>query len=143
MPAKLVHFLIVEDDNDHAELMRLALAENQVVNTIDRVKDGAQALDYLRRAGPYAECRRPDVVLLDLGMPNVDGHQVLQAIKQDADLRTIPVVVITTSEMERDRSRAYDAHANSYVVKPIDFGRFHQMIRDLHLYWTVWNEPPA
>jgi hypothetical protein len=135
--------LIVEDDDDHAELMRLALAENLVVNTIDRVRDGAQALEYLRRAGPYAECRRPDVVLLDLALPKVDGHEVLQAVKQDADLRTIPVVVITTSEIKADRSRAYGAHANSYVIKPIDFNRFHQMIRDLNLYWTVWNEPPA
>jgi CheY-like chemotaxis protein len=108
------------------------------MNVVDRVCDGAEALDYLRSP----KKPRPDVVLLDLNLPKVDGHEVLARIKESPDLCTIPIVVLTTSDAEIDRLRAYREHVNSYLVKPIDFERFRQMVRELSLYWGVWNQPP-
>src|SRR5690606_24500907 len=98
-------------------------------------------LDYVRRQGRFADVRRPDVILLDLKLPKVNGHEVLAAIKDDPDLCSIPVVVLTTSSAETDRLKAYRHHANSYLVKPINFSRFRQMVSDLSLYWGVWNQP--
>jgi CheY-like chemotaxis protein len=141
MNARLVHFLLVEDDDDHAELIQMTLAESRIGNTFDRVSDGEEALAYLRREGAYTDKLRPDVVLLDLKLPKVDGHEVLAQIKSDESLRGIPVVVLTTSHSEADKAKAYYNHANSYLVKPVDFDRFQQMVKDLKLYWGVWNQP--
>ncbi|MHC4093967.1 MAG: response regulator [Planctomycetota bacterium] len=141
MPAKPRHFLLVEDDDAHAELVLLGLGESPLANTVDRVADGAAALAYVRREGKYAQSPRPDVILLDLRLPKVDGHQVLAALKSDEDLRAIPVVVLSTSATEADKAEAYSNHANSYLVKPLNFEKFQQMIRDLTFYWTAWNEP--
>jgi CheY-like chemotaxis protein len=138
---KLLHFLLVEDDDDHAEIVLRTLQRNRVGNSFERVVDGAQALAYVRRQGHYAQAKRPDVVLLDLKLPKISGHEVLAAIKEDPDLCSIPVVVLTTSSAETDRARAYQHHANSYLVKPINFARFRQMVNDLSLYWGVWNQP--
>ena len=135
------HFLLVEDDDAHAELILLGLEEYQVANTVDRVADGAAALAYVRREGEHAHARLPDVILLDLRLPKVDGHEVLEVLKADDDLRAIPVVVLSTSATDADKARAYRNHANSYLVKPLDFEKFQQMIRELKLYWAVWNEP--
>lgn len=121
----------------------MALAQNRVTNTVFRVSDGEEALAYLRHRPPYADCPRPDVVLLDLKLPRVDGHEVLQHLKDDPDLSLIPVVVLTTSAAEADRARAYQNHANSYLVKPVDFDKFNQMVQDLKLYWCIWNQPPT
>ena len=143
MNSRLVHFLLVEDDDDHAELIQMTLAESRIGNTFDRVSDGEEALAYLRREGAYADKPQPDVVLLDLKLPKVDGHEVLAQIKSDESLRRISVVVLTTSQSEADRAKAYYNHANSYLTKPVDFGRFQQMIKDLKLYWGVWNQPAA
>jgi CheY-like chemotaxis protein len=139
--ANLLHFLLVEDDDDHAAIVERTLKRNRVANTLDRVADGVEALEYVRRQGDYAERPRPDVILLDLKLPKVDGHEVLAGIKEDEDLLTIPVVILTTSDAETDRAKAYKHHANSYLVKPIDFKRFRQMVKDLSLYWGVWNCP--
>ena len=139
MVENLVHFLLVEDDESHAELVRRNLAKERVENTLDRVVDGAEALQYLRRQGPFADASRPDVILLDLKLPKVDGHEVLRIIKADDDLRSIPVVVLTTSDAEADREQAYALNANSYLVKPIDFEQFRRIVKDLSLYWGVWN----
>lgn len=141
MQPKLLHFLLVEDDDDHATILIRTLRQNRIANAIDRVADGADALAYLRREGPYSGKSRPDIVLLDLKLPQMDGHDVLAAIKADPELRSIPVVVLTTSDAELDRARAYELHANSYLVKPVDFERFRQMANELSLYWGVWNEP--
>ena len=141
MQPKLLHFLLVEDDDDHATILIRTLRQNRIANTIDRVADGADALTYLRREGSYSGKSRPDVVLLDLKLPRMDGHDVLATIKADPDLRAIPVVVLTTSDAESDRTRAYELHANSYLVKPVDFERFRQMANELSLSWGVWNEP--
>jgi len=143
MSQQLTHFLLVEDDDAHAELVMLALSQNRVANTVDRVADGEQALHYLQHTAPFQDKPRPDVVLLDLKLPRMDGHELLQVIKQDASLRTIPIVVLTTSAAEADRARAYHNHANSYLVKPVDFDKFNQMVQDLKLYWCVWNQPPT
>jgi len=137
-----VHFLLVEDDDSHVELIELALADNRVANTIHRVADGIEAMRYLNSEGEHAGRILPDVVLLDLKLPRMDGLEVLSAIKKDPVLHTLPVVVLTTSSAEADRAKAYEFHANSYVVKPLDFNQFHRMVKELHLYWSAWNEPP-
>jgi CheY-like chemotaxis protein len=142
MMNKPLHFLLVEDDEDHARLVMVALADNRVANTVHHVTDGAQALAYLRGDAPFQDEPRPDVVLLDLKLPKIDGQEVLRQIKEDEALRVIPVVILTSSDAETDRARAYFSHANSFLTKPIDFGKFHQMIHDLQCYWTVWNKPP-
>ncbi len=140
MNLSLVHFLLVEDDDDHAELIRMNLAESRIGNTMDRVSDGEEALAYLRREGAFADRPRPDVVLLDLKLPKVDGHEVLAQVKSDDALRCIPIVVLTTSQAEADRAQAYFNHTNSYLVKPVDFAQFQKMVKDLKLYWGVWNQ---
>ncbi len=136
---QMMRFLLVEDDDAHAAITLRSLRQNRVANAVDRVADGALALEYLRREGNP----RPDIILLDLNLPKVDGHEVLAALKEDPELCIIPVVVLTTSDAEVDRLRAYQHHANSYLVKPIDFERFREMVRDLSLYWGVWNRPSA
>ncbi len=141
MDYKLLNFLLVEDDDDHAHLVLRSLSASRVANRIDRVADGFEALSYLRQEGEFADCPRPDVILLDLKLPKVDGHDVLKAVKHDPHLSTIPVVVLTTSDAEADRLRAYELRANSYLVKPVDFDRFHKLVNDLGLYWGVWNRP--
>ncbi len=143
MNPKLVRFLLVEDDDDHAELVQMALAENRGANIVDRVSGGEEALAYLRQVGAFTGKPRPDIVLLDLKLPKVDGHEVLEQIKTDESLRSIPVVVLTTSQAEADKAKAYYNHANSYLVKPVDFEKFQQMAKDLNLYWGVWNQVPG
>lgn len=142
MANQLITFLLVEDDDIHAHLIERSLDKARVANEVHRVEDGAKALEFLRQQGEYADSPRPDVVLLDLKLPKVDGHEVLAAIKEDADLHAIPVVVMTTSAAETDRAKAYKHHANSYLVKPVDFDKFRQLVNDLSLYWGVWNQPP-
>jgi CheY-like chemotaxis protein len=139
----LAHFLLVEDDEAQAELVMLSMEDNCVTNTIDHVGDGVEAMAYLRREGSYAQATRPDIVLLDLNLPKMNGHEVLAQIKSDPSLCEIPVVILTTSASEADRAKAYAHNANSFVTKPVDFAKFQQMCRDLSLYWTVWNQPPA
>ena len=140
---RLLHFLLVEDDDDHAEIVLRTFRQNHIGNTIERVPDGVEALKYVRRQDGYAGKSRPDVILLDLNLPRMSGHEVLDAIKADDDLKSIPVVVLTTSDADADRAKAYAHHANSYVVKPVDFVRLRQMVNDLSLYWGLWNQPSA
>jgi CheY-like chemotaxis protein len=136
MSARPLEILFVEDDDDHAELVMRSLAEHHIGNRIRRVADGQAALDVLATAPP-------DVVLLDLRLPLVDGLDVLRAIKGDPDLRRIPVVVLTTSQTELDIARAYDLHANAYVVKPVEFPAFIDLMRDLGFFWLAWNRSPG
>lgn len=140
---RLIRFLLIEDDENHAELVRRNLDRDRIQNTLDRVGDGEEALAFLRKEPPYEDAERPDVILLDLKLPKKNGLEVLKDIKADESLHSIPVVVVTTSEAENDRQRAYELQANSYVMKPIDFEQFRRMVRDLSLYWGVWNQPPA
>lgn len=136
-----IRFLLVEDDDAHAELVLLAMAENQISNPVDHVRDGEAALAFVRREGIYADRPPPDIILLDLNLPKIDGHEVLRQLKADEKLRSIPVVIMTTSASEADKVKAYHHYTNGYLVKPVDFDQFHQMIKALHLYWSVWNEP--
>lgn len=141
--SRVVRFLLVEDNDDHAMLVQRSLKRSTVANSVERVADGVRALRYLRREGEFSECLRPDVVLLDLKLPKLDGHEVLSIIKTDPAMQAIPVVVLTTSATEADRIRAYASHANSYLVKPLDFTQFQQVVQDLTVYWGVWNQRPA
>lgn len=143
MDGESVIILLVEDDEAHAELVLEALDEHRIANETHHVEDGEAALDYLFRRGQYADeakSPRPHVVLLDLRLPKVDGLQVLREIKDDPGLKTIPVVVLTTSSAERDLAEAYQHHANSYIVKPVDFEVFVRLMNDLGFYWLSWNK---
>lgn len=136
--------LLAEDSAQDAELTLMALGEYRVANEVVHVRDGVQALDYLYRRGAFAmrDQGHPAVVLLDLKMPKVDGLDVLRAIKTDEQLKTIPVVMLTSSREETDLARCYNLGVNAYVVKPVSFRQFIQAIKDLGVFWTILNEPP-
>ncbi len=134
------HFLLVEDDNDHAELVQMAFDHNNIANTMDRVADGQSAMDYLNQCGEFSDSPRPNLIILDLNLPKINGHQVLNWIKQDENFKSIPVVVMTTSASDADKNRAYANNVNSFLTKPLDFEKFMRMIQDLNMYWTVWNQ---
>ena len=137
--------LLVEDNLDHAKIVKRSFRNHQVANRIHHVTDGQKALDYLFRQGKYADPKkspRPHVVILDLRLPKMDGLEVLKNIKESEVLRRVPVVVLTTSEAEMDIARAYDHHANSYLVKPLDFQKFTGLMKDFGFYWLAWNTKP-
>jgi CheY-like chemotaxis protein len=137
--------LLVEDNLPHAELVKRGLETHEIANKIYHVADGEAALAYLWRQGVYADpatSPRPHVVLLDLRLPKVSGLDVLREIKTSNDLRTIPVVILTTSTAERDVVSAYAQHANSYLVKPVGFAPFMRLMHDLGLYWLRRNYCP-
>jgi CheY-like chemotaxis protein len=136
--------LLVEDNPKDLELTLLALEKSKLANDVVTVRDGAEALDYLFRRGPYADrpVGNPAVVLLDLKLPKVDGLQVLEAVKGDDGLKAVPVVMLTTSREERDLVRSYALGVNAYVVKPVAFKDFIEAIQDLGVFWAVLNEPP-
>lgn len=137
--------LLVEDDLSHAEIVQRNLADFRVANHIVHVRDGQEAMDYLTNAGAHADASqapRPDLVLLDLRLPRVDGQEVLRRIKSDPTLRDIPVVVLTTSKAEADMFAAYGNGAGSYLVKPVDFAKFTKLMEDFGFYWLAWNQFP-
>jgi CheY-like chemotaxis protein len=139
-----IEVLLVEDDEGDVLITREALAEGKVINRLNVVGDGVEAVAYLRRRKPHADAIRPDLILLDLNLPKRDGRQVLADIKGDADLRRIPVVVLSTSSADEDILRSYDLHANAYVTKPVDFDRFVDVIRRIDDFFiSVVNLPPA
>jgi CheY-like chemotaxis protein len=147
--AKPGKILLVEDDPHDVELTLTALTDH-LTNEIVVVRDGVEALDYLYRRGAYesreaespASPANPAVMLLDLKLPKVDGLEVLKRVKADPDLRTLPVVMLTSSREEQDLAESYDSGANAYVVKPVDFGDFVEAVRELGLFWAVTNQPP-
>jgi CheY-like chemotaxis protein len=136
--------LLVEDDPDDAELIINGLRRSNVVNEVDIVRDGVEALDYLYRRGPFADrsASQPLLILLDLKMPRVDGRQVLQQIKADPTLKHLPVVVLTSSAHERDVASGYDLGANAYVVKPVHFRDLIEAVAQIGLFWVVVNRTP-
>lgn len=142
---ELRQILLAEDNPNDVELTLAALAEHHLANQVVVVSDGAQALEYLRRSGRFAGRRpgNPVVVLLDLKMPKVDGLEVLRSIKQDPALRTIPVVMLTSSREEADLVRSYQFGTNAYVVKPVGFQEFVEAVKQLGFFWAVLNEPPT
>lgn len=138
--------LLVEDNLSHAELVKRSLGTHALVNTIYHVRDGEAALAYLFRRGIYADpaqSPRPHVVLLDLQLPKRSGLEVLRELRTSPTLRMLPVVVLTTSAAERDVLGAYEHYANSYLVKPVDFEQFMQLMHDLGTYWLRWNHYPT
>ncbi len=135
-PLKPIDVLLVEDDPGDTLMIKEAFADNKVRNRLNTVADGVEALAFLRREGAFAEAPRPDLILLDLNLPRKDGRQVLEEIKADAELRTIPVVVLTTSEAEEDILRSYALHANAYVTKPVDFERFIAVVRQIDEFFV-------
>jgi len=134
--------LLVEDNPDHAELTRQALDEGQLANRVHWVKDGREALDYLFRVGKYASANRPGLVLLDINLPKVSGLDVLKAIKEDKELRTIPVIMLTTSDREEEVVKSYRSGVNSFITKPIKFQEFSDKVKALKLYWLLTNRSP-
>ncbi|NOH04143.1 MAG: response regulator [Chloroflexi bacterium] len=145
MMGEPVLVMLVEDNADHAELVIRTLEDHRIANRIVHFSDGQTALDYLLRRGEYAapeSSPRPHVILLDLRLPRVDGLEVLSTIKQETEVKNIPVIVLTTSEAERDVARAYDNYVNSYLVKPVGFEEFSRMMNDLGFYWLGWNTHP-
>lgn len=137
--------LLVEDNPDHAELVLRSMADSLIANSIMHVEDGEAALGYLHGRGQYADRRRfpmPHLMLLDLRLPKVDGLEVLRQVKEDENLRVLPVVILTTSDAERDVARAYHYHANSYLTKPVNFSSFEALMKELGFYWLAWNKSP-
>jgi CheY-like chemotaxis protein len=132
-----IDVLLVEDDPGDTLMIREAFEDNKVQNTLACVTDGVEAMQYLRREGRYADAPRPDLVLLDLNLPKMDGRDVLKQIKGDGDLATIPVVVLTTSQAEEDVLRSYRLHANAYVTKPVDFDRFIEVVRQIDEFFVT------
>lgn len=135
-----ITILLVEDNPDHATLVIRSLKNFLVANHIIHAEDGEEALNYLNKIGNGT--KRPHLVLLDLRLPKIDGLEVLRQIKTNKDLVDIPVVVLTTSDAETDMARAYEYHANSYLVKPVDFSKFTDLMNALGFYWICWNKNP-
>lgn len=136
--------LLVEDNQTDLDLTLRALAKTHLANEVVITRDGEEALQYLQREGPYADrpVGNPAVVLLDLKLPKIDGIEVLERIKAHAELGSVPVVMLTSSKMESDLTRAYKLGVNAYVVKPIAFTDFLEAVRELGVFWAVLNEPP-
>jgi CheY-like chemotaxis protein len=132
-----ISILLVEDNPADVRLTREALKEGKVRNELNVVPDGVEALSYLRQEGKYRDARRPDLVLLDLNLPRMDGREVLREVKSDERLKTIPIVVLTTSAAEQDVARSYGLHANSYVTKPVDLDEFIAVIRSIEDFWLT------
>jgi CheY-like chemotaxis protein len=144
MITELRRILLAEDSANDVELTLAALSEYHLANQVDVVRDGAETLDYLYRRGEYAAraSGNPALLMLDLKMPRVSGLEVLEQVKNDANLRAIPVVMLTSSREEGDLVRSYELGVNAYVVKPVDFGEFMGAVRQLGGFWAVVNEPP-
>jgi CheY-like chemotaxis protein len=142
-----IEILLVEDNPDDLELALHALRSNKLANKIEVARDGEEALDYFSRRGRFAgrsQQTQPNLVLLDLKLPKVDGLEVLQAVKNDPATRAIPVVILTSSKEERDLVTSYQIGVNSYIQKPVDFNQFRETVKQLGLYWLVVNQsPPA
>jgi two-component system, chemotaxis family, response regulator Rcp1 len=139
-----VEILLVEDNPGDVRLTREALREGKLHNNLRVVDDGVKALAYLRREGEYADAPRPDLILLDLNLPRMSGREVLEEIKADPKLASIPVVVLTSSQAEQDIVRAYELRANCYVTKPVDLDQFVSVVQSIEDFWfTVVRLPPA
>jgi len=140
--AKEVEILLVEDNPGDVRLTIEALKDGKISNHLNVASDGEIALAFLRRQGQYAQAPRPDLILLDLNLPKKDGREVLKEIKQEKDLKRIPVVILTTSTAEKDIIKTYDLHANCYINKPVDFDQFTSVVKSIEDFWfTVVKLP--
>ncbi len=136
--------LLVEDNPDDEALTLRAFEKSNIGNRIVVVRDGAEALDWLFKRGTYQDRREPDpqIILLDLKLPKVDGLEVLRQLREDQRTKLLPVVILTSSKEESDLLRGYELRANSYIRKPVDFPHFVESVREIGMYWLVLNEPP-
>lgn len=134
---RAVEILLVEDSPSDADLTIETFSESKVLNNLHVVEDGIEAINFLRKQGKYVDTPRPDVILLDLNLPKKNGREVLEEIKIDPDLKTIPVIVLTTSEAEEDILRSYNLHANCYLNKPVDLERFISVVRLIEDFWLA------
>lgn len=142
MVGRPITLFLIEDDDAHAELMIRILRDDGFADLIFRVQDGEEALDFLFHQGKYEDTVKyptPDIILLDLRLPKVDGHEVLSIIKKDRRLRTIPVVVLSSSDNPKDVRLATENHVNSYLTKPLDLRKFQQLLKAVGVYWLTWN----
>ncbi len=140
--AEHIEILMVEDDPDDADLTQELLEEAKVFVNINVIEDGVKAMSYLRRKGAYQQAVRPDLILLDLNLPRKDGREVLQEIKEDSELKSIPIIILTTSDADKDRLKSYDLGANSFVTKPIGLTQFAQIVKSIESFWfTVVKFP--
>jgi chemotaxis family two-component system response regulator Rcp1 len=138
-----IEILMVEDNPGDVRLTVEALKEGKIRNNFHTVEDGVEALAFLRHQGPYASAPRPDIVLLDLNLPKKNGREVLAEIKEDPDLRRIPVVILTVSQAEQDILKSYNLHANCYITKPVDLDQFLEVVKSIENFWlTVVMLPP-
>lgn len=143
---KLVHILLVEDSPTDVMLTREAMEQYKMLNPLDLVEDGVEAMDYLKGRGKYAdrEPARPGLIILDLNLPRMSGREVLYELKNDPELRKIPVVVLTTSKSEEDVAKSYCLHANCFITKPVDFAKFIDVVRSINEFWFgVVTLPPV
>ncbi|PVY97737.1 response regulator [Actinomycetospora cinnamomea] len=136
-PVDEIHVLLVEDDPGDVLMTQEAFEHHKLRNQLHVVADGVEALAFLRREGEYSDAPRPGLILLDLNLPRKDGREVLEEVKNDASLRSIPIVVLTTSQAEEDILRSYNLHANAYVAKPVDFERFIDVIRQIDDFFVT------
>ena len=141
--AKMVEILLVEDNMGDIRLTKEALKEGNIPNHLNTVMDGAEAIKFLFREGKYKDAQRPDIILLDLNLPKKDGKEVLAKIKADEELKSIPVVVLTTSTSEADIHKAYDLHANCYITKPVDFNKFIEVVKSIEEFWLNLVKLPS
>ena len=132
-----IEILLVEDNPGDVRLTQEALKEGKILNNLNIAKDGVEAISFLRRKGEYENTARPDLILLDLNLPKKDGREVLLEIKEDEELRRIPVVVLTTSKAEEDIIRTYNCHANCYITKPVDFDQFINVVKSIENFWLT------
>jgi CheY-like chemotaxis protein len=142
MGQKLVDILLIEDNADHVELILKALKSNNVLNEVHVVASGEEAIDFLHQRGAYIDKAQPGLILLDIKLPGMNGIEFLRQIKADPKLKLIPVVVLSTSENQKDIMGCYGCGANSYIVKPVDFRQFAKVVKEVKLYWIVINSLP-
>jgi two-component system, chemotaxis family, response regulator Rcp1 len=141
---KMIEILLVEDNPGDVRLTKEAMKEGKIMNRISVACDGVEALDFLKRRGPFADAPKPDLILLDLNLPKKDGRQVLAEIKEDPELKMIPVVILTTSAAEQDIIKTYELHANCYLIKPVDLNQFLQVAKMIKDFWfTLVKLPPS
>jgi two-component system, chemotaxis family, response regulator Rcp1 len=140
---KIPDILLIEDNSGDVRLIQEALKEGQMRNRLNSVEDGVEALAYLRREGRYADASRPDIIVLDLNLPKMDGREVLVEIKSDDNLKSIPVIILTTSKADKDVLNSYNLHANCYITKPVDLEHFITIIRGIEDFWlSLVTLPP-
>ncbi len=140
---KPIEILLVEDSPSDTELTKEALKRGKILNNLNCVEDGVEAIDYLRQKGRFVQATRPDLIMLDLNLPRKDGREVLREIKTDPSLRLIPIIVLTTSRSDKDILQSYQLNANCYITKPVDFKQFIDVVKTIEKFWlTVVTLPP-